>query len=100
MISGGIDYAIDSAWTVRTGVAFDQGAVKDKQHRTARVPDNNRWIVSLGGSYVHDRWQFDLSCAHMFLQTAKAYNKNGSTILDAKYTMGINLVGASVQYNF
>ncbi len=100
MVGTGLDYYHNQNWTFRTGVAFDQGAVKRPANRTARVPDSNRWIASVGGSYTTGNWQFDIAYAHMFLKNAHAYNLNGTTILDAKYRMGINLLGASVQYNF
>ena len=87
-------------WTLRTGVAFDQGAVKRATTRTARVPDSNRWIASVGAGYTVGNWQFDAAYAHMFLKNVHVYNKASGTTLDAKYSMGINLLGLSAQYNF
>lgn len=96
----GLDYYMNDNWTLRTGVAFDQGAVKRATTRTARVPDSNRWIASVGAGYTVGNWQFDAAYAHMFLKNAHVYNKASGTTLDAKYSMGINLLGLSAQYNF
>ena len=46
----GADYKIDSQWTVRGGVAYDQGPV-DNGYRVAVIPDTDRVWFSLGTSY-------------------------------------------------
>ena len=48
--SVGADYEIDSQWTVRGGVAYDQGPVANK-NRMAVVPDTDRVWLSAGTSY-------------------------------------------------
>lgn len=48
--SVGADYEIDSQWTVRGGVAYDQGPVANK-NRMAVVPDTDRVWLSAGMSY-------------------------------------------------
>lgn len=102
MFGVGSDYYLNDNWTLRAGLAYDQGAVKRAEHRTARVPDSNRWIASIGASYKVNNWQIDFSYAHMFLRNAHVnnWNKSANTTLDAKYNMGINLVGMAFQYNF
>ena len=105
MVGAGSDYYLNENWTLRAGVAFDQGAVKRAENRTARVPDSNRWILGTGVSYMLDNWQVDVSYAHMFLKHAHSYNRYPAkpypgTTLDAKSQMGSDLVGVSLQYNF
>ena len=104
MAGVGTDYYLNKNWTLRAGVAYDQGAVKRPENRTARVPDSNRWIASVGASYMFENWQVDFAYAHMFLRNAHSNNKYPDdatgTTLDAKYSMGINLLGMSLQYNF
>lgn len=101
-ISGGVDYHYCKNLTFRTGLAYDQGAVKDPQHRTARVPDSNRWIASIGASYMKGNWQFDASYFHMFWSKARVNNFNesaGSTI-NGTYKTQLNSFGLSAQYHF
>ena len=100
MVGAGSDYYLNQNWTLRAGLAFDQGTVKRSENRTARVPDSNRWILGTGVSYMMDNWQVDMSYAHMFLKHSHAHNVSSGTTLDAKYQMGIDLVGVSLQYNF
>ena len=98
-ISGGVDYHYCKNLTFRTGLAYDQGAVKDPTHRTARVPDSNRWIASIGASYMKGNWQLDASYFHMFWSKARIHNTNNTTI-HGTYKTQLNSVGLSVQYHF
>ena len=100
MVGTGLDYYWNENWTVRGGVAYDQGAVRRPANRTARVPDSDRWITALGASWHKNNWQVDVAYAHMFLKNAHSYNTNSGTTLDAKYRMSIDLLGLAVQYNF
>ena len=99
-ISGGVDYHYCKNLTFRTGLAYDQGAVKDPVHRTARVPDANRWIASIGASYMKGNWQFDASYFHMFWSKARVNNNNGTSTIHGTYKTQLNSLGLSVQYHF
>jgi long-chain fatty acid transport protein len=48
----GIEWKVDSAWTFRTGYAYETSPVVDA-YRTPRLPDSNRNWYGLGG-----RWTF------------------------------------------
>lgn len=50
-VAGGIDYAVTPAWTMRTGVQWDQTPTRDG-FRDARVPDASRINFALGTSYA------------------------------------------------
>ena len=102
-LSGGVDYHYCKNLTFRTGLAYDQGAVKDPQHRTARVPDSNRWIASVGASYMKGNWQLDLSYFHMFWSKARLNSRastTGQTVIKGTYRTQINSVGLGIQYHF
>ena len=99
-ISGGLDYHYCKNLTFRTGLAYDQGAVKDPQHRTARVPDNNRWIASIGASYMKGNWQFDASYFHMFWSKARVNNYYSGSTIKGTYKTQLNSFGLSAQYHF
>ncbi|MBQ4471620.1 MAG: outer membrane protein transport protein [Alphaproteobacteria bacterium] len=102
-ISGGVDYHYCPNLTFRTGLAYDQGAVKNPEHRTARVPDSNRWIASIGASYMKGNWQFDASYFHMFWSKARVNsraNTKGTTYIRGTYKTQINSFGLSAQYHF
>ncbi len=59
-------------WALRFGVAYDETPVPDAKHRTPRLPDNDRYWLSLGTGYqVSDRCSFDIGYTHLFAGTAK-----------------------------
>ena len=99
-IGVGVDYHYNQNWTYRAGFAVDQGAVKRSANRTARVPDSNRYQTSLGFSYTKDNWQFDMAYMHLFWKTTRSYNDNQKTIIDARYHVRTDILGASLQYHF
>ncbi len=45
----GLDYAISDRTTLRAGVGYDPTPTRDSL-RTARIPDADRWLFSVGGS--------------------------------------------------
>jgi long-chain fatty acid transport protein len=58
------------AWAVRTGVARDQGAARNRT-RTPRVPDSDRTWLALGASYKPlPNLSIDASYAHVFVSDA------------------------------
>lgn len=68
----GLSYAPNNAWTFRTGVAYDTSAVADKQHRTPRVPDCDRFWVAAGAGYrISKVVSFDIGYAHLFVRDAE-----------------------------
>lgn len=60
----GLDYVHSPKWTFRGGVQFDPTPTPDKG-RDARVPDADRVIIGLGGTYNHsDKLGFDFALSH------------------------------------
>ena len=50
MVSVGADWRVAQQWTLRAGLAYDQTPV-DNSFRTPRIPDNNRYWLSLGATW-------------------------------------------------
>jgi len=66
-LAAGLTWKATDAWTFRTGLAYDQSAVKDK-FRTPRIPDGNRTWVSLGAGYAFSkRASVDCAYTHIFV---------------------------------
>jgi long-chain fatty acid transport protein len=64
----GAEYQPIEPLTLRAGVAYDETPVQDK-HRTARLPDQDRYWLTIGGSYAFTRWlSADLGYAHIFVR--------------------------------
>jgi len=102
----GANHHYNEQWTSRIGIAFDQGPVED-QYRTARIPDNDRTWLAIGGKYAtSSNSSVDVGYAHLFVKDSSISNdKGGATGTSTPATVG-NLVGTyknsvdilSVQY--
>jgi long-chain fatty acid transport protein len=66
----GANYQLTDSFRLRGGVAFDKSPVKD-DFRTARLPDEDRFWVALGGTWeMSDMVSFDFGFTHIFVQDA------------------------------
>lgn len=98
--SAGASYHYNEQWMARLGMAVDQTPVSDA-YRTARIPDNDRTWLSVGGQYKPSRESaLDFGYAHLFVKD--------SSIADMQFPGKGNLVGTyknsvdilSVQYTY
>lgn len=110
----GADWYYNDVWTFRAGVAFDESPVRGADTRTVRIPDNDRYWLSLGFTYkVNDNVKIDVGYAHLYLPTYKARNGYSDTGLppaygggvtnkpvDVKYDINAEILGVQFQYDF
>ena len=100
-LTGGVDYYYCKNLTLRFGGGWDESPAHHDAHRTLRIPDNDRWWMSVGASYMKDNWQLDVGYAHMIARTAKAWEVSDPTAVHAKYkNMQSHMLGAQFQYKF
>lgn len=60
-------YTLNDQWLFRAGFAYDEAPV-NKNHRTARVPDNDRKWLTAGARYtVNQDMSFDLGLAYLIM---------------------------------
>ena len=96
----GLTYYANENWTFRTGVAFDETPVPDAQHRTPRIPCEDRIWAAFGMGYkISDRFGIDIGYAHLFLDdpeinTGEDLNKGA---LQGTYDASVDIL--SVQLN-
>lgn len=70
--SAGMIYDADGPWTYRAGLAWDETPIPDAEHRTPRIPGNDRAWVTLGASYAGaGGMSFDVSYAYITADEAK-----------------------------
>src|SRR6266487_1417356 len=83
----GAVYRYDDAWSIKTGLAYDQTPVNDTD-RTARLPDQNRMWLSFGGQYKLSKdGTLDFGYAHLFIKDATINQNPGTAIqLTGTYT--------------
>lgn len=97
--SVGATHRYSEQWTSRLGVAFDQTPVSDT-YRTARIPDQDRTWLALGGQYKFAKGSaIDFGYARLFVKDA-SINQNqtatGGGSLVGTYTNSVNIY--SLQY--
>jgi long-chain fatty acid transport protein len=64
----GAEYAYNDALTLRSGVAYEKSPVPDAT-RSVRVPDNDRFWLSLGASYKFaENMTANLAYSHVFME--------------------------------
>ncbi len=99
----GVNYFSETnKWTMRAGFAYDQTPVTDAQHRSPRIPDNNRYWLTAGLTYaVLKNVNIHAAYAHLFVADA-GINHRGATgdILAGQYAEQINIGGLQMDWRF
>ncbi len=100
MVSVGLDYYHDEAWTFRGGLGYDESPYRSADNRTVKIPENDRFWMSVGLSYKIDEHKtIDFAYSHLYLPTYKA--KNGEDLYtNVKYDINADILGIAFQYNF
>jgi long-chain fatty acid transport protein len=99
--SVGATYRPDPSWTVRGGLAFDATPVRN-QFLTARLPDSDRYWVSVGLGYqMTSDLRFDAAYAHIFA-ASPSVNEVSQTgdLLTGRYASHIDIVSLSATLRF
>lgn len=100
----GATYRYSDAWSLKTGVAYDQTPVNDAD-RTPRLPDQNRAWLSFGGQYrVSKNGTLDIGYAHLFVKDTTINQNAGNTtafgLISGSYKTSIDILGAQFAYRF
>ena len=105
-VGAGATYRYDDAWSIKMGVAYDQTPVNDTD-RTARLPDNDRIWLSVGGQYrLSKDGTLDFGYAHLFIKNAPINQPaNGASPfltgqLTGTYKGSVDIFGAQFAYRF
>ncbi|MEN9463822.1 MAG: FadL family outer membrane protein [Pseudomonadota bacterium] len=102
----GATYTLNPQWLLRAGFAYDESPV-DRNHRTARVPDNDRKWLTAGARFAPSQdLSFDLGLAYAFIDgfhmSEVDYNLNDQQSskqrIEGDYEL--NAFGASMQMNY
>ena len=97
----GADYKLNSQWTVRGGVAYDQGPVEN-QYRMAVSPDTDRVWFSGGASYKYtDNLTFDFGATYIKgVGDTDLYDKVGGEKMGEFKSLDSYIFSAQMQYLF
>ena len=89
-------------WTFRTGFAYDQSPVPNSRYRGPRIPDDDRYWLTAGFTYVlHKNINVHGAYAHLFFADP-SINRSGSTDdrLIGEFSEQINIVGLQIDWRF
>ena len=98
----GATYTMDQHNKFHFGVAYDQAPV-DTEHRTARIPDSNRYWLSAGYTYeLNPNFQANLGYTHIFADKAEINEAGGSNSgrLVGSYDAYVDIFSASLVWKF
>ncbi|OSQ40537.1 OmpP1/FadL family transporter [Thalassospira mesophila] len=97
----GAKYRYDENWTFRGGVAYDETPISD-EHRSVRIPDSNRYWVSLGTTYKAADWaDISLGYTHIFAHAAKV-NLSDSNVgsFTGNYESKVDIIALQAKFQF
>ena len=103
LFSVGADYAVNSNWTVRGGVAYEKDPIADQTKRMAVIPDTDRLWLTLGSTYKYnDQLQFDVGAAYLRgIGNKDLYYPTPKGMAKAEYdSLDAYLLGVQMQYRF
>jgi long-chain fatty acid transport protein len=103
----GTTWYYSDQWTFRGGVAYDQTPVPDKEKRSPRVPDDDRFWVSTGASYEFlDRWGLDFAGTYIWTDGDPEIKKTATGedaprgALNGSYDAYSYLLSLQINYTF
>ncbi len=102
--AGGAEYAATSRLALRAGGAYEVSPIQSATERFVRLPDSNRIILALGGSYMlSGGTTVSLAYEHIFFEDSSIDRTStlpglGDVRLHANVDAGIDCVGLSVRF--
>lgn len=90
----GTEYQMSDQLTLRGGLAYEKSPVPDST-RTPRLPDNDRYWVSIGAGYKLNDWlTANIAYSHVFMKDG-GVNLAAPSPLVASFDQSIDIVSAS-----
>lgn len=103
----GTTYDTAGAWTLRGGVTYDETPIPDAEHRTPRLPGEDRIWLALGAGYERENLSLDFGYAHIFVddarinQIATPTNENsGRGNLKGEFDFSAEIFSVAATYRF
>ncbi|NDC37045.1 MAG: transporter [Proteobacteria bacterium] len=101
--SVGAKYRPCEPWTVRAGFTYDSTPISDPEHRTPRIPDNNRYWLAFGIDFDFDsNTTLGFSYAHLVVPTTSTSDLPNATgaILDGNWDLSVDVATLGITSRF
>jgi len=102
----GGQYKLSDEWKLRAGLQYDQNPVPDAHFET-RVPDSDRYGVSVGTGYTVGNLTVDLAYLYLYISTrhiadstADDTGMTNTNALNGTYKADVHVVAVNVGYKF
>jgi long-chain fatty acid transport protein len=97
----GARYQYDENWSFTGGVAYDETPIKTR-NRNVRLPDSNRYWVSLGATYKAADWaDVTLGYTHIFADEARVDHASSSLgNFAADYEAKVDIIALQANFKF
>jgi len=103
----GADYKLNETMTLRTGLAYDQTPIPDAEHRTPRIPGNDRTWLSFGMTYeMTPALILDFGYSHLFIDdsdidhTLETVQLPLNATLKGSYEATVDILSAQLTWNY
>lgn len=101
LYSLGADLRVNSFWTLRGGIAYETSPIGNKIHRTAIIPDTDRWWFAIGSSFHWTKdFQTDVGFAHLHGVHERGLYDEDKNELGRFRHLDAYLLGVQMQYTF
>lgn len=97
----GVNYAVNDALTLRTGVTYDPSPVRE-EFTTARLPGGDRTLLGFGASYRPSKsLSLDVGYTHIFFDDSPI-NQSSTTdgTLKGKFESSADILGVQLNWQF
>lgn len=97
----GVNYRHNNKWLFRGGVAFDESPIPNDEHRTARIPGEDRTWVSVGFGYqMSTALGIDVGYSHLFVKEPKVDHGTATTgTILGDYDASVDILSAQLVWN-
>lgn len=99
-LAAGGEYDVNDKFTVRAGAAYEWSPIND-QHRTVRLPDNDRIWASAGFTYKPmDGLSLDLGYTHIFGTDTDIVEDSAAVSFIGTADSQVDIFSAALRYSF
>jgi long-chain fatty acid transport protein len=102
--SAGVNYALSGMTVLKVGVAYDKNPVPNAETRSVRLPDSDRYWLSVGAGFkVTPADKIDVGYSYVKPKDADINNNQlatGKGLVNGTYNASINVFGVQYQHTF